>query len=821
MHSPYHLIPIVVLTFILYFFSYLLVKIGFWGKAVHRKIWNTLLLLTFIVTAILGLLLAIQINFKLDWSFVKKMLKWHVNFGIAMGITAIFHLTWHWSYYLKLFKAQPGNSVMKSDLASDTVNKNLPLLIILSGFIATVVQVLFIREIATVFEGNELMMCWTLGTWMFLTGSGAFLGRGIKSRHNNSRIANVIFVLGLLPVVIVPLMVLLKHILFPPGVLVSPIYFILIIILLLGPVCILSGWVFALLVHSYQRTENDFMKVYAFEAIGSLIGGLCVSFILIHWFSIPESVLILAFAVLILLYYMDGRVHYLITGLLCLLILISCFIFPVGNYLKSFLYINQKVVASVETYYGNIAVTENAGQYNFYGNGSLLFTSENTIVSEEYVHYALLQLRDPQDILLVSGGVSGMVKEILKYPDIRSLTYIEQNPAIFRLADKFAPLPRDIRIHKVKGDIRRYVTRTGSKYDAAIMALPDPSSLQVDRLYTTNFIHILKQHLNPGGVMIYGIAPAINYLSEVQKKLEASLYNTLRHEFNNVRIIPGERDYYIASDSTLSVAISQLCSRQAFENTYVNPYYIDDNSIKERSNYIIQGISDQKIINTDDKPLPVFLSSLHFLAQFGSHWWLWLLLPVVFLILPVIRMRSMTGTIYLTGFTAASVEILIIFSLQVVFGYVYAALGMIIAVFMCGLAIGAISGRTLPIRLRYLLSAQTFLLLYVLFFPIAWLIINKTSSGILLLICFSTLTLIPSILTGFIYVAATKITSGNIMINAPVNYAVDLLGSALGVLVFSILVLPLAGIKTGCFILAGINLVGIILNLMYTADYAK
>jgi hypothetical protein len=48
---------------------------------------------------------------------------------------------------------------------------------------------------------------------------------------------------------------------------------------------------------------------------------------------------------------------------------------------------------------------------------------------------------------------------------------------------------------------------------------------------------------------------------------------------------------------------------------------------------------------------------------------------------------------------------------------------------------------------------------------------------------------------------------------APVNYSVDMLGSALGVLVYSVIVIPLAGILAGCMILMVVSLLGVILNL--------
>ena len=103
--KPYRLIGITILTLACYFFTMLLVKIGKIRKFVHRKIWNILLLLTFLMSCLLGFLLVVQINYGVLKSLYLSNLKLHVEFGIAMTIIAIIHVLWHLPYFKKLFKA--------------------------------------------------------------------------------------------------------------------------------------------------------------------------------------------------------------------------------------------------------------------------------------------------------------------------------------------------------------------------------------------------------------------------------------------------------------------------------------------------------------------------------------------------------------------------------------------------------------------------------------------------------------------------------------------------------------------------------------------
>ncbi|MFA6201337.1 MAG: hypothetical protein WC679_13125 [Bacteroidales bacterium] len=102
--KPYRLIGITIITLACYFFTMLLVKTGKIRKFVHRKIWNILLLLTFVMSCLLGFLLVIQINYGVLKSLYVSNLKLHVEFGIAMTIIAIIHILWHLPYFKKLFR---------------------------------------------------------------------------------------------------------------------------------------------------------------------------------------------------------------------------------------------------------------------------------------------------------------------------------------------------------------------------------------------------------------------------------------------------------------------------------------------------------------------------------------------------------------------------------------------------------------------------------------------------------------------------------------------------------------------------------------------
>ena len=102
--KPYRLVLISALTLGGYFFTFLLSRFGLLHKVYHRRIWNTLLLLTAVVSCLFGFLLVIQLNYGILPNYYRSILTWHVECGIAMTIIAVFHVIWHFPYYKRLFK---------------------------------------------------------------------------------------------------------------------------------------------------------------------------------------------------------------------------------------------------------------------------------------------------------------------------------------------------------------------------------------------------------------------------------------------------------------------------------------------------------------------------------------------------------------------------------------------------------------------------------------------------------------------------------------------------------------------------------------------
>ena len=68
--------------------------------ALHRKVWNAFLVLTFILTALSAIFYLLMLDYnvnilpaQIDVSF------WHIEFGLAFILIGIFHALWHIPYF--------------------------------------------------------------------------------------------------------------------------------------------------------------------------------------------------------------------------------------------------------------------------------------------------------------------------------------------------------------------------------------------------------------------------------------------------------------------------------------------------------------------------------------------------------------------------------------------------------------------------------------------------------------------------------------------------------------------------------------------------
>ena len=103
--GKYDFLGVAIILLLVYAVSHYLSRRKIINVGQHRMFWNLILLVSFIVVALSGLILVLRINYGTNIAQPFKLLYWHVEFGIVMSVIAVFHVIWHRSYFKLITKA--------------------------------------------------------------------------------------------------------------------------------------------------------------------------------------------------------------------------------------------------------------------------------------------------------------------------------------------------------------------------------------------------------------------------------------------------------------------------------------------------------------------------------------------------------------------------------------------------------------------------------------------------------------------------------------------------------------------------------------------
>jgi hypothetical protein len=97
--TNYYLLPIILISTILYLFTFVLSKKNIITLITHRKIWNWLLLVFFVATTFFAMIWILNAEYALGIRLPINTSYWHIITGLVMIMISIFHIWWHLNYY--------------------------------------------------------------------------------------------------------------------------------------------------------------------------------------------------------------------------------------------------------------------------------------------------------------------------------------------------------------------------------------------------------------------------------------------------------------------------------------------------------------------------------------------------------------------------------------------------------------------------------------------------------------------------------------------------------------------------------------------------
>jgi spermidine synthase len=797
----YHVVGTGLTTLLLYLISYSFYRFGFYSQQFHRKLWNTILASVFLMTAFAGLFMALQITYKWNIPFIKSILKWHVETGIGMTLTGLFHFIWHLPYYgIFNYKTTKIDTIQKSEeLKPGEISINLFIL----GFISSSIQFLLLREIMNISGGYELISGTFLGSWLIGSAMGSYFAS--KSSLNNLKKINLIF--ALTPFISILLLLFLSRMFLNPGETPSFLLSMIFTFIVLIPFCLVSGFTFIKLV-SAAKSANGFFagKSFAIETAGGVFAGGIIALLTAGYFNSYQLILLiitLSVAYVVLTFYSPA--HKKIYIKLIFFVLTSAIILLNPDLIfRQILLRGIKVTDTKDTPYGNITLGEYRGEKSLYYNQRLLAYKDDIIESEENIHYALLQCEFPEKVIIVSGSLPSLLPQLEKY-SLKKITYIEMDPALVnRSMQSAGSTTAELTIENK--DAFRYIKSSHELMDAIILLLPPPSTLLLNRYYTTDFFKEIKGSLISGGTFMCSPGPGDNYLNKESIGIYSSVYNGLISIFKYVKPILGNKMYFVASDKEISLSYCHLTELRNIKNIYVNSDYLDDNNIIKRSNEVVSLINHGIRQNSSTFPVACFHFQSYNLSRNPGE-----KLPVIIILITAFMLQLLIikrGNLlmYFSASALAGFEIIILLIVQLIFGNMYQVTSLVVAGLMTGLAIGSgynfrmLNSFSLRIKGTFLLIFYTgFGLIYHYFIAIKG---ELPEFGLILITTF-----LPAILTGHLFRELTLQTDTS---RTSSVYSSDLAGSAFGFILLSGFAVPALGIQNSIFLISTLILSGIL-----------
>ncbi len=265
--------------------------------------------------------------------------------------------------------------------------------------------------------------------------------------------------------------------------------------------------------------------LFAADYVGALVGGLAFPFLLLPWLGQLSGALVtgavnaVAGAALVLWLFrhdLTTRGRALVVGVnVAVLAVLATATALVGDFeeaARRAVY-GERVRVAVHTELQEVVVTGGPeGPPDLYLDGRLRVAGED----EYRYHEALVHpaMNGPHARVLVVGGGDGLAaREVLRYGDVRSVTVVEIDPGVVRLARTDPALAalneqafHDPRVRVVHADafhwLRASADRVQERYDVVVSDLPDPGITPSTKLYAQEFYGLAARVLADGGRLV-------------------------------------------------------------------------------------------------------------------------------------------------------------------------------------------------------------------------------------------------------------------------------------------------------------------------------
>ncbi len=263
-------------------------------------------------------------------------------------------------------------------------------------------------------------------------------------------------------------------------------------------------------------------QVLTFDYLGALAVSIAFPLVLVPYLGLIRTGLafglmntaVAVWALWLFRHELRGLASHAVACMLTVAVLGACFGFAgrITSLAEDRFY-QDHVVLAESTPWQRIVVTRGHNGHRLYLNGNLQFAeSDEYRYHEALVHPAMSAFASgasPRRVAVLGGGDGMAVREILKYPDVESVTLVELDPRMTALFSTHPLLSRlnggsltSAKVHIVNNDAFQWLEKTQNSFDVIVVDFPDPTNFSIGKLYTTSFYSLLGQRLSAGGYAV-------------------------------------------------------------------------------------------------------------------------------------------------------------------------------------------------------------------------------------------------------------------------------------------------------------------------------
>ncbi|MCP4567247.1 MAG: hypothetical protein GY841_06680 [FCB group bacterium] len=671
-------------------------------------------------------------------------------------------------------------------------------------------QVFLLRELVATFHGDELFIGTALFGWLVAVAIGAVLAGRLKYPID----LRLLFALGavLLPMMIIAVRLIPFWATDIVGEVIPFTQASMISILAMLPIGIISGMIFTFVSDKGGRAAESIAIVYLFEGLGAFIGGLAVTFAT----GGPVSSLVAAAMLGVLIsasVYLENSIRrQVIVGvaMVAAAVLIIAAFPALERRIDRAVYEPYNIIESFDSHYGRHAILERGAEKVFLTNQVIEAIYPDVETNENLLVPVWIYNPDIKLVLYIGRAEFGIAE--LAVGMGLQLTTIDPRSELNERLSRWFSSPAST--NHIDEDPVKYFSSYGIDrlYDLIIIDASELDSYLDSRYFTEEFLTSAGRWLNEDGILYIPTAyDSDRHLNADKRRALSVIHNTLKQVYPKVGYWPGGRTLFFASlrhDFDLPTdSIMARVERLALSPQYIHPNYLIDRLEQMKMERLRAAVGEYDEINSLTRPMLPHIQAMmnsrldsfdRRLIGFvlGQSWWILFLPFMILIVFAVCLVRLGKGERYslflyfVAGLVSLSLELICFYLYQSTAGSLYSEMAVLIGVFMLGLSLGtyyALKVGDRPVEFPALVMLVTTVMIFIFSY--------ESVVGDVLLLYYSLFLLVTALATGTLFVGATnRYYNVRIRANRGVGYGWELIGSSIGALLTTTVLLPVIGL---------------------------